>query len=187
MSRNKTLPGTSIFLTIVSAIGFKRGVQDVIEEAGQPSEPVSPHTFAMPDDENTKTIARVGLGLLLALWMVIILIYPFFSYLKYHRTGGKDPARTLPYLPKLPPEPRNVNEPYQALEKFQKIQQGQLENYYWIDRNKGIVAIPIQRAMQIIAQRGLPVSKPAPPNEYYAPVAGSMRTGFEDKTEPDRQ
>jgi hypothetical protein len=33
-----------------------------------------------------------------------------------------------------------------------------LDNYTWIDQSKGTVRIPISRAMQIIAQHGLPVA-----------------------------
>jgi hypothetical protein len=33
-----------------------------------------------------------------------------------------------------------------------------LENYSWVDRNSGKVRIPIERAMELIAQRGLPVA-----------------------------
>jgi hypothetical protein len=32
-----------------------------------------------------------------------------------------------------------------------------LDNYSWVDQSKGTVRIPIEQAMQIIAQRGLPV------------------------------
>jgi len=34
-----------------------------------------------------------------------------------------------------------------------------LEHYSWIDRSKGTVRIPIERAMELIAQRGLPVEQ----------------------------
>jgi hypothetical protein len=33
-----------------------------------------------------------------------------------------------------------------------------LDNYTWIDRSQGKVRIPIERAMELIAQRGLPVA-----------------------------
>jgi hypothetical protein len=36
-----------------------------------------------------------------------------------------------------------------------------LDNYSWIDRSQGKVRIPIERAMEIIAQRGLPVAPAA--------------------------
>src|SRR5208283_3827939 len=36
-----------------------------------------------------------------------------------------------------------------------------LSNYTWVDQSKGTVRIPIDRAMELIAQRGLPVAQPA--------------------------
>ncbi|HEV2277206.1 MAG TPA: hypothetical protein VGS02_03450 [Acidobacteriaceae bacterium] len=47
-----------------------------------------------------------------------------------------------------------------------------LENYSWIDRGKGTVRIPIERAMQIIAQKGLPV---APQEQEQAAMVGDSR------------
>jgi hypothetical protein len=34
-----------------------------------------------------------------------------------------------------------------------------LDNYSWVDRSKGTIRIPIERAMELIAQRGLPVQQ----------------------------
>jgi hypothetical protein len=36
-----------------------------------------------------------------------------------------------------------------------------LDNYTWIDQSKGTVRIPIDRAMELIAQQGLPVAPPS--------------------------
>jgi hypothetical protein len=36
-----------------------------------------------------------------------------------------------------------------------------LDNYTWVDQSKGSVRIPIERAMEIIAQKGLPVAPAA--------------------------
>ena len=48
-----------------------------------------------------------------------------------------------------------------------------LLNYYsWIDRSKGTVRIPIERAMELIAQRGLPV---APAEQQQAAMFGDSR------------
>lgn len=44
-----------------------------------------------------------------------------------------------------------------------------LSNYTWVDESKGTVRIPIERAMQLIAQRGLPV---APAAKTQAPMTG---------------
>jgi hypothetical protein len=67
-----------------------------------------------------------------------------------------------------------------------------LENYSWVDRSKGTVRIPIERAMELIAQRGLPVA-PQPqqaeplmagdhPVEITAPLTdGFARTAYEQE------
>ncbi|HLJ79065.1 MAG TPA: hypothetical protein VKT75_16710 [Acidobacteriaceae bacterium] len=47
-----------------------------------------------------------------------------------------------------------------------------LDNYSWIDRGKGTVRIPIERAMEIIAQKGLPV---APQQQEQAAMLGDSR------------
>ena len=64
-----------------------------------------------------------------------------------------------------------------------------LENYSWADQSKGTVRIPIERAMELIAERGLPVAPAAVAKpllaEEEAPVVkapltnGFARTGFE--------
>jgi hypothetical protein len=47
-----------------------------------------------------------------------------------------------------------------------------LDNYTWIDQSKGTVRIPIDRAMELIAQRGLPA---APPAQVQPPMTGDNR------------
>ncbi len=44
-----------------------------------------------------------------------------------------------------------------------------LDHYTWVDESKGQVRIPIERAMELIAQRGLPVAKPV---QTEAPMTG---------------
>jgi hypothetical protein len=46
-----------------------------------------------------------------------------------------------------------------------------LSNYSWVDQSKGTVRIPIEQAMQLIAQRGLPV---APAVTIQAPMTGEV-------------
>lgn len=47
-----------------------------------------------------------------------------------------------------------------------------LENYSWVDQSQGKVRIPIERAMELIAQRGLPV---APNAEHGPQMAGDRK------------
>jgi hypothetical protein len=64
-----------------------------------------------------------------------------------------------------------------------------LDNYSWVDRSQGKVRIPIDRAMQIIAQKGLPVAPAAQqapllaedqkPQVTVPLTSGFARTGYE--------
>lgn len=55
------------------------------------------------------------------------------------------------------PEPRlEQNEPGQLREVIQ-AQDKWLDSYDWVDQKHGVVRIPIDKAMELIAQRGLPV------------------------------
>jgi len=49
-----------------------------------------------------------------------------------------------------------------------------LDHYTWVNHEKGIVRIPIDRAMQLIAERGLPVQEGA--------AAGQLMTADSDRT-----
>lgn len=58
-----------------------------------------------------------------------------------------------------------------------------LDNYSWVDRSKGTVRIPIERAMELIAQRGLPVAQAAPQESLMAgdaqpAVTAPLTNGF---------
>jgi len=48
------------------------------------------------------------------------------------------------------------------LVKIQATEQEKLATYGWVDRNAGVVRMPIDQAMRLVAQRGVPVW-PAPP------------------------
>ena len=64
-----------------------------------------------------------------------------------------------------------------------------LNNYSWVDESKGKVRIPIERAMELIAQRGLPVAPAAEqaplmtgdlkPQVIVPLTSGFARTGYE--------
>jgi len=57
---------------------------------------------------------------------------------------------------RLPPEPRLQTDPVQDLQDLQASQAAQLSTYGWVDSTRGVVRLPIDRAMDLIAQRGLP-------------------------------
>ena len=59
----------------------------------------------------------------------------------------------------LPPEPRlQVNAP-EDLKKLHEQEDSVLNSYGWVDKQNGIVRIPIGRAIDLLIERGLPPLK----------------------------
>lgn len=54
-----------------------------------------------------------------------------------------------------PPAPQLQTNPSQDLANFRAEEERRLNTYYWIDRQKGIVHLPIERAMEKLAEQGI--------------------------------
>lgn len=59
-------------------------------------------------------------------------------------------------LPAQPPEPRLQVSPAADLAHIRAEEEALLNRYEWIDPKGGLVRIPIDRAMELVAARGLP-------------------------------
>ena len=57
---------------------------------------------------------------------------------------------------RLPPEPRLQSNPQQDLSELRAKQESLLKGYGWVNKEAGIARIPIEEAMRIVVQRGLP-------------------------------
>jgi hypothetical protein len=55
------------------------------------------------------------------------------------------------------PQPRLERDERTELRDFRMREEQALDSYGWVDEKDGVVHIPIERAMQLMAQRGLPV------------------------------
>jgi hypothetical protein len=56
------------------------------------------------------------------------------------------------------PEPRLEDNERTELNGFRYSEEQELNSYGWVDKNAGIAHIPIEQAMQSIAQKGLPTT-----------------------------
>ncbi|HZT69436.1 MAG TPA: hypothetical protein VFC10_06775 [Terriglobia bacterium] len=146
-----------------------------------PAAPEDPSTRHEPEGINATAVFLTGVGVLVVMWVVVVLIMPLFSYFKAERGIGpivnEMPAR-------VPPEPRIQSDPRGDLHEFRARELSALQNYAWVDRKNNVISIPIDRAIQLLAQRGVPPSPPAG-DQYYKPEAGTRETGFEGKVEPE--
>jgi hypothetical protein len=56
----------------------------------------------------------------------------------------------------IPPEPRLQAYPAADLERLRTREEKELNSYEWVDEATGVMRIPIDRAMEIVAENGLP-------------------------------
>ncbi|MBI2827659.1 MAG: hypothetical protein HYX77_00120 [Acidobacteria bacterium] len=61
---------------------------------------------------------------------------------------------------RLPPAPRLQQFPRKELDEFRQGEESLLQRYGWMNRNAGIVHIPIEDAMRLTVERGLPSRTP---------------------------
>jgi hypothetical protein len=54
------------------------------------------------------------------------------------------------------PQPRLEGDERREINDFREQEEQTLNSYGWVDQQAGVVRIPIDRAMQLVAQRGLP-------------------------------
>jgi hypothetical protein len=82
-----------------------------------------------------------------------------FAMLKFlgQRQQSSQPAKhPLSEVSQTPPEPRLQVAPEIDLRKFRATEDSLLNNYGWIMKDAGVVHIPIDSAMALVAKRGLP-------------------------------
>ncbi len=74
---------------------------------------------------------------------------------------SRQPVAGAPFSPLapsglLPPQPRLQISPAQDLKARRAAEDALLKSYGWVDRQAGIVRIPVDRAIELLAERGLP-------------------------------
>jgi len=118
-------------------------------------------------DINPKRVAMVGLALATVIAVSLLVTYGLFYYFYRGETRTRPLPSPLSYSREPTPEPRLSVEPGKDLKILRSEEDAMLKSYGWIDRDKGVVHIPIDRAIEILAERGLPVraAKSAPAAE----------------------
>lgn len=126
--------------------------------AHQGDEPRNPHVHHEPGDVNAIALTRFGLSMLALIVIFLFGLWGMFNYLKNEAAEMGRPlsASALVNAQKLPPEPRLQQHAVQDMRTWRAGEERAMHQYGWIDPDKGIVQIPVDRAMDLIVQRGLP-------------------------------
>lgn len=79
---------------------------------------------------------------------------------RYFATQARQNAATSPFADTrpLPLGPQLQVTPREDWLQYRQSQQQNLETYSWVNKEKGIVSIPVEQAMDILVKKGLPVA-----------------------------
>lgn len=96
-------------------------------------------------------------GLVALVLVAMLAMYAVFVYLeKGFMASDPAPSPLAAELPQDPPDPRLQVQPAADLRQIRAGEQGRLNSYGWVEPNAGVVRIPIDRAMELLLERGLP-------------------------------
>ncbi len=135
-------------------------------------------------DVDVWAVGRFVVALVAVLAIAMGALFGLYRYFEA-ATGGPKPAAWERVNPgKRPPEPRLEETPVADLRKIREAEETKLNSYGWIDREHGVVRIPIARAMELLAQRGLPARREAGPVSEADGVSVPTESGLGAKMQP---
>jgi len=109
-------------------------------------------------DINVWAVGRFAFLLMGITFFSLILLFGLMKY--FQSREAQEVAQTIE-PDKVFPQPRLLKSEPLDLAKFRENENQVLNSYAWVDQSKGIVRIPIDRAIDVLAQKGLP-SRPNP-------------------------
>ena len=121
-------------------------------------------------DANVWVIAKFGIWLAITAIVVHVGIWLMWTMLIRQAQVTREPQYPLATEPRLPPEPRLQQFPANEIDDFRRAESRRLTTYGYVNKEAGVVHIPIEEAMRLTVERGLPArsedaSRPVNPGE----------------------
>lgn len=111
-------------------------------------------------DADIRSLLIFGFGLVVVLVVVLVGMKWTFDAYQKAQPLGPTVSPLVPSAEVVPPKPQLQVHPRQDLEAFCSQEEQKLDTYGWVDKHAGVVRIPIEEAMDLTLQRGLP-TRPA--------------------------
>jgi len=107
-------------------------------------------------DVNIRVIALFALSLAVLLLGSLALMAWLFDIFDVTPEGHGLRGAPLAALPPHRPGPHLQTSPTQEMQEMLRAENTRLQSYAWVDRSAGIARIPIDRALELVVQQGLP-------------------------------
>src|SRR5258708_14817518 len=132
-----------------------------------PNQPINHDGFEQEDLSSRSALYFLA-GLVVVCLVVYLIVFGMYRFLDNYATAHQPPMSPMvtpeadtravrPENAETFPQPRLEENERTQLRSFIEDQDRKLASYDWVDKDRGAVRIPIDRAMDLIVQRGLPV------------------------------
>lgn len=119
-------------------------------------------------DVDTWAIGKFAIALVLISIAAMAMLMGLFHY--FITREGAMPPKAYSSLDKAevrqPPEPQLETSPVQQLAEERAAEDKILDSYGWVDKQHGVVRLPIDQAIDLLAKKGLPSRAAAPVTDH---------------------
>ena len=115
-------------------------------------------------DISVRVVTWFAVGLIASAFIIHFVTAGLYRVFESAYPSRDAPSRIALHPHMIAPAPRLQPNPAIDLAQYQAAQKAKLNSYGWIDKQTGIIHIPIERAMELISQRGLPTRGPGTQN-----------------------
>jgi hypothetical protein len=116
----------------------------------------NPEVSHETSDIDLRPIAMWSVALVILVVMILALLLWLFGHFSKredrlgHRTAGVPASAPVTAAPQLQISPRS------DMAEMRAAEEKTLRSYGWVDKQKGVARIPIERAMELLAERAAP-------------------------------
>ena len=135
------------------------------DEKPAPGEPDTAAGDIGDRDVDYRAVYRFAAVLLVIMVVSLLAMWGMSAFLRKELVSSDPPPPVLEEarVKRLPPEPRLETSPPKNLKELREREDAVLTGWSWVDKEKGLARIPVARAAEIIAEKGLPSPAPAIP------------------------
>jgi hypothetical protein len=149
------------------------------------SEPDLEYGPTPPGAKHEHTDIDPAIGYRFALWLSVAMVLSFgivygtFKLFDRQGNAANEAARRFPLaagVVRPMPTPSLQTQPFRDVYMMRDEEAKQLQSYGWVDQEGGVARIPIDKAMEVMIQRGFPARPEAPPAGGVIQDSSSGRT-----------